>query len=174
MTDILDLGCGNKKRIGAVGIDVNPASDADVVHDLDVFPYPFADDSFDEVYADNVIEHLGDVVAVMEEIHRICRPGGLVKVIVPYFRSRWAWIDPTHRHAFTVDSFSYFDPDHVHSQLYRYSRARFSPERVVFNETIGGKRLTRSVANRWPVRYEYRLSHLCPLDDLTFYLRVVK
>lgn len=174
MPDILDLGCGNKKRPGAVGIDVNPRTDADIVHDLNAFPYPFSDGSFDEIYADNVVEHLDDVMAVMEELHRIGRSGALVKVIVPYFRSRWAFIDPTHRHFFGVESFAYFDPDHVHSRLYNYSEARFKVERVVFNETIPGRRLLRAIGNRWPVRYELRLSHLAPLDDLTFYLRVIK
>jgi predicted SAM-dependent methyltransferase len=172
--NVLDLGCGNKKRPGAIGIDINPDTDADVVHDLDAFPYPFEDSYFDEVYADNVLEHLSDLIGVMEELHRICKPGALVKVIVPYFRSRWAFIDPTHRHFFTVDSMSYFDPDHVHSRLYNYSRARFTTERVVFNETVPVKPLLKRLANRWPVRYESRLSHLMPLDDLTFYLRVVK
>jgi predicted SAM-dependent methyltransferase len=172
--DILDFGCGNKKRPGAVGLDINPQTDADVVHDLNVFPYPFADSSFDEIYADNVLEHLDNVLGVVEELHRIARPGALVKVIAPYFRSRWAWIDPTHQHAFSVESFSYFDPDHPHSRLYNYSPARFTLEKLVFNETIPGKRVMRAIGNRWPVRYEYRLSHLAPLDDLTFYLRAVK
>lgn len=175
--DVLDLGCGNKKRPGAVGIDVNPETDADVVHNLDTFPYPFSNDSFDEVVADNVIEHLDDVIAVMEELHRITRPGGTVTIIVPYFRSRWASLDPTHRHFFGVESFSYFDPDHVHSTLYNYSKARFRPESVIFNESIPVRRcrrLVRALANRWPLRYEVHLSHLIPLDDLTFRLRVVK
>lgn len=174
MANILDLGCGNKKRPGAIGIDINPCTDADVVHDLDAFPYPFEDGFFDEIYADNVLEHLADVIGVMEELHRICKAGALVKVIVPYFRSRWAFIDPTHRHFFTVDSMSYFDPDHVHSRLYNYSTARFRTERLVFNEAIPGKPLLKSLANRWPVRYEAKLSQLLPLDDLTFYLRVLK
>ena len=173
-TEILDLGCGNRKRPGAIGIDVNPATDADVIHDLNEFPYPFEDSCFDEIYADNVIEHLTDVVRVMEELHRISRPDALVKVIVPYFRARWAFIDPTHSHAFSVDSFSYFDPDHEHSRLYNYSPARFRTERLVFNETISGKPILRWIGNRWPLRYEVHLSHLAPLDDLTFYLRVVK
>lgn len=172
--DVLDIGCGNRKRAGSIGLDINPATDADVVHDLNEFPYPFEDSSFDEVHADNVIEHLDSVLAVMEEIHRISRPGALVRIVVPYFRSRWAWIDPTHQHAFTVDSFSYFDRTHVHSRLYNYSAARFDLERLVFNESIPGKRAVRWLANRQPVRYEAKLSHLLPLDDLTFYLRVVK
>lgn len=174
---ILDLGCGNRKRPGAVGLDINPDTQADVVHSLESFPYPFGESEFDEVYADNVLEHLGDVVAAMEELHRITRPGALVKVIVPYFRSNWAFIDPTHRRFFTVDSFSYFDGEHVHSRLYNYSKARFRLERVVFNEGVRRGPLAGLVvrlANRWPHRYEAYMSHLFPLDCLSFYLRTLK
>ncbi len=178
---ILDLGCGNRKRPGAIGIDVNPDTDADIVHNLNQFPYPFEGSTFDEIYADNVIEHLDDVIKTMEELHRISKPGGLVKVIVPYFRARWAYVDPTHKHFFTVDSFSYFDPGHIHSKLYNYSKATFKMERLVFNESIvrGGlfKLLSMPVvglANRWPGKYEQLISHLVPLDELTFYLRTLK
>ena len=50
-----------------MGIDVNPRSNADVLCDLNQYPYPFKDSSFDQVYADNVIEHLTDVVRTVEE-----------------------------------------------------------------------------------------------------------
>jgi predicted SAM-dependent methyltransferase len=174
---ILDLGCGNKKRPGAVGVDHNPETAADVVHSLDSIPYPFETSSFDEIYADNVVEHLNDVIKTMEELHRISRPGGAVTVIVPYFRSQWAFIDPTHKHFFTVDSFSYFDGDHIHSKLYNYTKARFAIEKVAFNEGVERGLFARGVvalANRWPGRYERYLSHLFPLDCLTFVLRTLK
>lgn len=171
---VLDLGCGNKKREGAVGIDFNSRTAADVIHDLNDFPYPLEDCSFDEIYLDNALEHLDNVIRVMEEVYRICKPGGLVKVIVPYFRSVWACIDPTHQHFFTVDSFAFFDPDHITCTRYDYTLARFKPEKIVFNETLVNswfKKLALKVANRWPRGYEYYLSHLYPLDDITFYLR---
>jgi len=174
---ILDLGCGNRKRPGAIGIDINPDTDADVVHDLDMYPYPFEASFFDEIYADNVIEHLGNVIGAMEELHRISKPGGLIKIIVPYFRAKWAFIDPTHKHFFTTESFTYFEPGHPHSKLYNYSRAKFSVDRIVFNETVRRGPVTllvRAIANRWPHRYERFFGHLYPLDDLTFYLRAVK
>jgi predicted SAM-dependent methyltransferase len=53
---ILDLGCGKKKRSGTIGVDYSDRHDADLVHDLNVFPYPFEDDSVDYVYMDNVLD----------------------------------------------------------------------------------------------------------------------
>lgn len=189
---ILDLGCGKRKRPGSVGIDINPNTDADIIHNLNQFPYPFSDSEFDEIYVDNVIEHLEDVFAVMEELRRISRPEGLVTIYVPYFRSHWAFIDSTHRHFFTVDSFSYLDPGHIHHRLYNfYSTAEFRVEKVVFNERVVQQgsgaarwfvrvahrlpgRLVTAVANRWPRGYESYLSTIWPLDELTFYLRTHK
>ncbi len=173
---ILDLGCGKKKRLGAIGVDYSDRHDADVIHNLNVFPYPFMDNEFDEIYLDNVLEHLDDPMRVMEEVYRICKPSGKIKVIVPYFRSVWAFIDPTHQHFFTVDSFAYYDPDHLICQRYDYVKTRFKVELVVFNETLlsgWAKKIVIKLANKWPHRYEYYLSHLIPLDDITYYLRKI-
>ena len=178
---ILDFGCGNRKRPGAIGIDINPDTQADIVHDLNQFPYPFEDSTFDEIYADNTLEHLDNVIKVMEEMHRISKSGTIIVIIVPYFRARWAYIDPTHKHFFTIDSFSYFDPGHVHNTLYNYSKSKFKTEKVVFNENIPYKvilklyyGLLKILANKWPFQYETFLSSIFPLDTLTFYLRVIK
>ena len=93
----LNLGCGLKHIRGAVNLDVTAATRPDVVHDLNVRPWPFPDGSFDEVHANDVIEHLTDVIGSMEEIHRISSPGGVVRITVPYFSSANAFTDPTHR-----------------------------------------------------------------------------
>lgn len=177
MLNILDFGCGNKKRTGSIGIDINPNTAADIIHDLNVFPYPFADSTFDEIYADNVLEHLDNIVKVMEELYRISKPDARIKVIVPYFRSRWAFIDPTHKHFFTVDSFAYFTHDHIIKKMYNYSFASFRVEKMVFNETIKRSIIfsfIKAVANFVPQKYEIYMSHFFPLDDLSFYLRTVK
>jgi SAM-dependent methyltransferase len=174
---ILDLGCGSKKRPGAIGVDINLASGADVIHDLDVYPYPFETSTADEIYLDNVLEHLVDVVATLEEIHRIGKPECLVRIDVPYFRSRWSAVDPTHRHAFTADSLGYFDPSHPFFNQYHYSSARFTVQRVLFNDRFpsdGVRALIARAANRWPERYEQHVAPILPLDELTFLLRVLK
>jgi predicted SAM-dependent methyltransferase len=174
---ILDLGCGNRKRPGAIGVDSNPAVKPDVLHSLEKLPYPFETSSADEIYMDNSLEHLDDVIAVMEELHRIGKPGALVKIIVPYFRAHWAYNDPTHKRFFSAEAFAHFDPSHVYNKLYPYSKSHFAVEKVVFNETITRGFIysfIKRVANKWPTRYEQHLSHYFPLDELSFYLKVLK
>jgi predicted SAM-dependent methyltransferase len=171
---ILDLGCGKKKRLGAIGVDYSDRHNADVIHDLNMFPYPFESDSIDQIYLDNVLEHLDKPMRVMEEVYRITKFGGCVKVIVPYFRSNWAFIDPTHQTFYTVDSFAYYDPRHIICQRYDYTPARFFVEKVVFNETLQcrwTKKIIIKLANKYPNRYETYFSHLYPLDDITYYLK---
>ena len=115
---------------------------------------------------DNTLEHLQDIIAVMEELYRIVKPGGSVKIITPYFRSVWAIIDPTHLHYFTTNSFAYYDANHIICKRYQYTHARFNTIKIVFNEPIKSdpiKTLLRSFANKWPWFYEYRLSHFSPL-----------
>src|ERR1044072_2407421 len=81
---VLDIGCGPNKKPGAIGMDVNPRTAADVIHNLDNLPYPFADSEFDEVIGRHVIEHVRDPMAVMSELHRITRAGGgAAKVAAP-------------------------------------------------------------------------------------------
>jgi len=111
----LNLGCGEKRLPGYVNCDRLPQAPADRHFDLNQFPYPFPDESADEVLMDNVLEHLDDIPAVMAEVHRILRPGGLFRIYVPYGKSDWAMQDPTHKHFFTERSMDYFTEGHPYS-----------------------------------------------------------
>ncbi len=108
---ILDVGCGIKKTPGSIGIDLNTASAADVVCDLDKFPYPFADRTFDGLRAIHVIEHLTDVVRTMEEFHRLVKPGCIIRIETPHYTDYSSFCDPTHKHHLNSFSFRYFGPD---------------------------------------------------------------
>lgn len=120
---ILDVGCGVKKAPGAIGIDRNPASAADVLCDLDRFPYPFADNSFDRLQAVHVIEHVDNVIRTMEEFHRLVRAGGRVHLVTPHYTDFSSFCDPTHRWHLNSFSFRYFGEDH--GGFGYYSKARF-------------------------------------------------
>ena len=119
----LNLGCGEKKLAGFTGVDHLKTDATDILHDLNSFPYPFPDSSVEEILLDNVLEHLEDVVRVMEEIYRISQPGAVIRINVPYFKSNSAFTDPTHRHFFTETSFKYFQPGET---LHFYTKAEFA------------------------------------------------
>ena len=90
----LNLGSGRKKIPTAVNLDINPSTHPNVVYDLNRQPWPFRDNQFREVLAYDIIEHLVDIVAVMEEIHRVCDENAVVRITVPHFSSAWmfpAW-----------------------------------------------------------------------------------
>jgi len=110
---ILDVGCGVNKHPGAIGIDRNPATAADVLCDLDRFPYPFRDSAFDEIRAIHVIEHVADVVRTVEEFHRLGRPGALIRIETPHYTDFSSFCDPTHRWHLNSFSFRYFGEDHA-------------------------------------------------------------
>lgn len=175
--NILDFGCGKRKRPNAVGIDRNPRSDADVLHDLNQFPYPFPDSHFDEIYCDNILEHLDDVIQVMIELHRIARPGGMVEITVPFYPHRNANTDPTHRHWFGVHSFDYFIQGSAHSE-FQYSPIQYRLHSVEFDRGIQKAYFFDEwlvqFANQRKDFYENRLANIFPLAQLTFQLTVVK
>ena len=166
------LGSGRKAHPDAVNVDLVADTKPDVVHDLDVLPWPFPDGRFREVWAYDVLEHLEDVVTAMEEIHRVCRAGAIVKVTVPHFSCSNAFTDPTHRHYFGRFSFDYFTGD---NEFPFYSRARFRRRsaRVVFRPTLLNKAVHR-LANWRPDRYEQRWAWMFPAWFLYFELEVVK
>lgn len=103
---IIDLGCGNAKRTDAIGLDNVLLPGVDVVHDLLDFPYPFDDESADEIHLSHVIEHfsLPDIGRILQEAYRLLKPGKMLYVRVPHVYSVAAWADPTHRMAFTFTS----------------------------------------------------------------------
>ena len=135
---ILDVGCGIHKQPGSIGIDRNPASRADVLCDLDRFPYPFADNSFDRVLAIHVIEHVADVIRTMEEFHRLVCPGGRVRIETPHYTDFSSFCDPTHRSHLNSFSFRYFGENHGGFGYYIAARFREISVRVKLLACGGG------------------------------------
>lgn len=109
---VVDVGSGGiKQRPTAVGIDLFRAPGVDVVAQL-ADGLPLADASVDRIYAVHVLEHLDDVVATMNELHRVLVPGGVLHVLSPDWRSVNAVADPTHVRFFSVQTFKYFCGPH--------------------------------------------------------------
>lgn len=120
---IVNLGCGKTRIPGSVGVDRVKIDDyVDVVHDLDELPYPFEDNSVDEIHFYHVLEHLQHPIAKMEELYRILKPNGLLYMRVPHYSSAGAFTDLTHVRPFGYTSFDCFEEGH--DQHY-YTTAKF-------------------------------------------------
>lgn len=117
----LNLGCGIRpdgRGLIPAGAEVVQhdrrlhSPHVQVAHDLRATPWPWSAESFDLVLAFDVIEHLVDVLAAMDECWRILKPGGLLIVhTVNVMHGEQAFRDPTHIHFFTIQTFDFFDPD---------------------------------------------------------------
>ena len=149
---ILDIGCGKHKTPGAVGLDSNPRTDADVIHDLNRVPYPFPDNEFDLIVGNQVIEHLDDVLAVVAELYRIARPGALIRLDTPHYSDIASYTDPTHKHHLTTESFAYFTGQRPDFDFYSQVRLRPRAIRVTMLKlwrALGFELMVNS-CNRYP------------------------
>jgi len=96
-------------------LDIRPDCGADVVHDLEVLPYPFLEGQFDEIHAYCVLEHVGRqgdyrfFFAQFSEFWRILKPNGLFFGICPKPDSRWAWGDPSHTRIISPDTLTFLE-----------------------------------------------------------------
>lgn len=135
----LDLGCGLNPKEGCEGVDIRGDKAKHKV-DLFTFPWPFEDESIDEIHTSHFMEHIpADVVrerdiagaphheilpevrerflgqdmlfAFMDECYRILKPRGWMFVTVPSGRSVRGFMDPTHRRFFMQETFLYFNRD---------------------------------------------------------------
>lgn len=95
----LNLGCGEKKLLGYVNVDL--CGTPDVICDLSLFPWLWENNSVDEVYAAHFLEHVQNFEQTILEIYRILKPGGVLHFKVPHFRSPMAqWF--LHKNCFSV------------------------------------------------------------------------
>ncbi len=109
----LNLGCGVNRIEGFTNVDkFGELGAIDERHDLEVFPWPWADNSVDEVVLNHVLEHLGasaDVfIGILKELYRVCAPGAVVRIAVPHPRHDDFLGDPTHVRVVTEQVLSLF------------------------------------------------------------------
>jgi SAM-dependent methyltransferase len=105
---VLDLGCGRHKQFEcSIGVDKYKCNGVDVVCDMES-ALPFRNDSADHIFTVHVLEHIHELPRLMNEIHRILKPGGILHLMVPHRNSDNAVADPTHVRFFNLKTIAFF------------------------------------------------------------------
>ena len=182
----LNLGCSNDIKEGYVNIDISNPWNLDIqIHDLNETPYPFENNTFDEVFASHIIEHLNDFHKTITEIHRVCLPGARVIIKAPFFLSTKHYGDPSHKIPFSYRKFDNYTiiegkvPFYEKWKLER--RTNFGEEgifRMVDRKFIFSNfKILRWIGwfiNLSPMLYERFLSGLLPAEELHYELEAIK
>jgi SAM-dependent methyltransferase len=105
----LNLGAAKTYIPGFINIDIHER--ADISLDLGVDRLPFPDGSVRTVVSHHTLEHVGDYLFALGEIHRVLEHDGELLLSLPYATlTEHHLVNPYHRHNFTERSFDFFDP----------------------------------------------------------------
>lgn len=170
----LDFGCGQKKTPSYIGLDIFQGSDTDVVHDFNIFPYPFEDDTFDEILCRSSLEHVDDFLRTVVELHRISKPNALIKVYCPHYSGPDAYRDPTHKTFFSYSTFDIFCQGGSYLSPYN---GLLAVEKLMFGlpEKTGLiKSIFKNFFNAFPDFYETHLCWVFPAKTIYYELKVLK
>jgi len=127
----LDIACGNHKDGSDwTGMDLQKRPGVDIVHDLNLHPWPIEPDSVDAAKAWHIIEHIPPCcvtetgtrfpfMAFMNECWRVLKPGARLDIETPHGASDGFLHDPTHCNPVDELTFEHFDPDYGRYQTYQ-------------------------------------------------------
>jgi predicted SAM-dependent methyltransferase len=181
----LNIGCGDDVKKGWVNLDIVDYGD-NIKQDLDSYPWPFSDNTFDYILASHILEHLKDFNSVINELWRISKPNATIEVRVPFFLNSLYYGEPDHRIPFSIRSFDGYE-DITNKKLKWYeewkknhrtnfkSKARFSyiDRRFKFSIYRPLKWIDWFI-NIEPVIFELFFAQLLPPQQVFIKLKVVK
>ena len=112
-----NLGCGGQKLTGYVNVDNSPECNPDLLVDLEQTPWPFEDNTAEEIVLSHVLEHLGQTTdnfrAIIQELYRMAKPDAKIMIAVPDPAHDNFWGDPTHVRAITPQLLAVLSRDHL-------------------------------------------------------------
>lgn len=174
----VELACGQVKKEGWLGVDAVPTAQADIVHNLLEFPWPFEDNSIFEYNCEHFVEHIPIQLAdgsfglmrFMEEVWRTLMVGGTIRIVAPYYTSMRAWQDPTHTRAITDVTFLYFNKKHAQAMgVDHYTgKCNFEPVSRVYGITPEWESRSDE-ARTWAMKHYFNV-----VADIAFVLRKIE
>lgn len=117
----VNIACGQIRQEGFIGVDKVKTDAVDIVQDLESYPWPFDDNSVDEVMISHYVEHVRELVPFMDELYRIVKSPWInkdgekvtskVTIICPYYSSMRAMQDPMHIRPISEATMLYYNEE---------------------------------------------------------------
>lgn len=93
---IIDLGCGTKPyqhlfvaATSYIGLDIEHSGNTDQKSAIDLYydgvTFPLENESIDGVFSSETFEHIFNLPHILDEIHRVLKPGGQLLFTCPFF-----------------------------------------------------------------------------------------
>jgi predicted SAM-dependent methyltransferase len=167
---IIELGCGNKRKQGRIGIDTVDLPTVDIVTDLEEGLGFLPDDSVDQVHCRSLLEHIDNFENLVGEIVRVLKKDGTAHIFVPHFSNPYYYSDYTHKRFFGLYSFYYFadhdnQPKRKVPNYYTDFRIKVMSQRLIFRSSFKVinplKKLFGWFINLHSVLQEYYEENLC-------------
>ncbi|MDD3302623.1 MAG: hypothetical protein PHN31_03630 [Candidatus Gracilibacteria bacterium] len=172
----LNMGCGKDLKKGYVNVDIVDLPGVDSVYDFEIFPYPFEDNTFEEIFCSHILEHISDLGKVIEEFTRIGKNLCQIKVKVPYFASPNAYGDYTHKRSFNTNTFNYFNNECYYNNaeilIKSYKIHFFSNKTFLKSDKINI--LIDFFINLFPKIYERFFCYIFPSSEIHYLLEIKK
>ncbi len=180
----LNVGCGGIIKEDHVNMDIVKNPGVDIIHDLEKFPYPFPENMFEEITCSHVLEHMNNLNKVIEELWRITKNGGVIKILSPYALGPIYIGDPSHKTPICYRTFENYNIENPNIKNYLTnfgSTARFKiiKRKIIFSEhaKLFGVRIFAFMdffINIFPLIYERMFSFIIPSEMIYIELKIIK
>lgn len=141
----VDIGCGSNKQTVPgryIGVDKREYPGVDVVKNVER-GMPFADRSVDYVYASHFLEHVDDLIFVMDEIWRVLKKKGIFYIVSPLWTTKYAYAHPDHKRLIHPKLWNWWEPEREGDREHYGAKAQFA---IVKNEEKGNGLFTTLMA----------------------------
>ena len=177
---IIDIGCGEKKKTGRIGIDQVNLPNIDIVTDIESGLPFLPDSSVDEIHCRSVLEHIKNFEHLLKEMMRVLKKQGRIYIFVPHFSNPYYYSDPTHVRPFGLYTFYYYvDTEHQLKRkvpnFYSDLRIRIVSKKFIFRSKFGLSGFLKKAAGRvinscdfLQEYYEENLAYTMPSHGIEF------